>query len=124
MSLTAWRFAGIGLTLALLLGLGAAGGVWLSASHFRPLLDTANANLAKAKLARDNLEELAGEQGRKLGELVAAGELWERNAAQAIAKAKEKAKTDYGVANRLMQERTGGDPAEAASSIIDQELGL
>ena len=119
-----WKLAGIGLALALLLGLGATGGAWLAANHYRPLLDTANVDLAKAKLARDNLEELAGEQGRKLGELVAAGELREWNAAQAIAKAKEDAGADYAAANRLMQERTGGDPAEAAASIIDQELGL
>ncbi|WP_307987778.1 hypothetical protein [uncultured Pseudomonas sp.] len=77
-----------------------------------------------AKIARDNLEVLAGEQGRKMGELVAAGELRERNAAQAIAKAKAEAQPDYAAANRLMQDRTGGDPAEAAASIIDQELGL
>ena len=124
MTSVAWKFAGIGLALALLLSLGAAGGVWLAANHYRPLLDTSNANLAKTKLARENLEELAGEQGRKLGELVAAGELRERNASQAIAKAKEEAGADYAAANRLMQERTGGNPAEAAASIIDQELGL
>ena len=124
MTPVAWKFAGIGLALALLLSLGAAGGVGLAANHYRPLLDTSNANLAKTKLARENLEELAGEQGRKLGELVAAGELRERNASQAIAKAKEEAGADYAAANRLMQERTGGDPAEVAASIIDQELGL
>ena len=124
MTPVAWKFAGIGLALALLLSLGAAGGVWLAANHYRPLLDTANAELAKAKLARDNLQELAGEQGRKLGELVAAGQLRERNAAQAIAKTKEEAGADYAAANRLMQERTGGDPAEAAAAIIDQELRL
>ena len=119
-----WKLAGIGLALALLLSLGAAGGAWLAANHYRPLLDTSYGDLAKTKLARDNLEELAGEQGRKLGELVTAGELRERNAAQAIAKAKEEAGADYAAANRLMQERTGGNPAEAAASIIDQELGL
>ena len=124
MTSVAWKFAGIGLALALLYSLGAAGGAWLAANHYRPLLDTANDDLAKAKLARDNLEELAGEQGRKLGELVAAGELREWNAAQAIAKAKEDAGADYAATNRLMQEHTGGDPAEAAASIIDQELGL
>lgn len=124
MSPAAGKLACIGLALALLLVLGASGGVWLAASHYRPLLYLANADLAKAKLARDNLEELAGEQGRKLGELVAAGELRERYAAKAIARAKEEAAADYAAANRLMQERTGGDPVEATVSIIDQELGL
>ena len=118
------KLASVGVPIVLLLGLGAAGGIWLAAIHYRPLLDTANANLAKAKLARDNLEEFAAEQGRKLGDIVAAGELRERNAAQAIAKSKEEAGADYAAANRLMQERTGGDPAEAAASIIDKELGL
>ncbi len=120
----AWKLTGVGHALALLLVLGAAGGGWLAACHYRPLLDTANTGLATAKHARDNLETLAGEQGRKLGELVLTGELRERNAALAIAKAKEDAQPDYAAANKLLQERTGGDPAEAAASIIDQELGL
>lgn len=120
----AWKLAGEGLALVLLLVLGAAGGVWLAACHYRPLLDTANTGLATTKQARDNLEILAGEQGRKLGKLVLAGELRERNAALAIAKAKEDAQPDYAAANKLLRERTGGDPAEAAASIIDHELGL
>lgn len=114
----------MGLVLVLLLVLGAAGGVWLAACHYRPLLDNANTGLATTKQARDNLETLAGEQGRKLGELVLVGELRERNAALAIAKAKEDAQPDYAAANKLLWERTGGDPAVAAASVIDQELGL
>ncbi|MCT8954530.1 hypothetical protein MN546_18995 [Pseudomonas lundensis] len=120
----AWKLTGVGLALVLLLVLGAAGGGRLAACHYRPLLDVANTDLATAKLARDNLETLAGEQGRKLGELVLAGELRERNAALAIAKAKEDARPDYAAANKLLRERTGGDPAQAASAIIDKELGL
>lgn len=114
----------MGLALVLMLMLGAVGGAWLAACHYRPLLDTANTGLATTKHARDNLEALTGEQGRKLGELVLAGELRKRNAALAIAKAKEDARPDYVAANKLLRERTGGDPAEAAASIIDQELGL
>lgn len=124
MSPIAWKFSGIGLALTLLLGLGAAGGAWLAANHYRPLLNTANANLAEEKIARDNLEELAGEQGRKLDGLVAAGNERARAAAQAVADAKELAKPDYAAVNRLLQERTGGDPTQAAAAIIDQELGL
>lgn len=120
----AWKLTAVGIALALLLALGAAGGGWLAACHYRPLLDTANTGLATAKQARGNLETLAGEQGRKLGELVLAGELRERNAVLAIAKAKEDAQPDYAAANKLLRERTGGDPAETAASIIDQELGL
>ncbi|VEH50184.1 hypothetical protein [Pseudomonas taetrolens] len=76
------------------------------------------------KLARDNLETLEGEQGRKLGDLVLAGDERARQAAQAVADAKELAKPDYAAANRLLPGRTGGDPAQAAATIIDQELGL
>ena len=120
----AWKFTGIGLAFALLLVLGAAGGACLADCHYRPLLYTANTGLATAKQSRDNLETLAGEQGRKLGELVLAGELRERNVALAIAKAKEDAQPDYAAANKILRERTGGDPTEAAASTIDQELGL
>jgi len=119
-----WRLAILGLSLVLLFALGAAGGCWLADRHYRPLLDTANTDLATAKLARDNLETLAGEQGKKLGELVLAGNERVRQAARAVAYAKELAKPDYASANRLLQERTGGDPAQAAEAIIDQELDL
>ena len=114
----------MGLVLVLLLVLGATGGAWLAACHYRPLLDTANTGLATAKQAYDNLETLAGEQGRKLGELVLAGELREQDVVLASAKAKEDAQPDYAAANKLLRERAGGDPAEAVASIIDQELGL
>lgn len=124
MTVDAWRLASLGLSLVLLFTLGAAGGCWLAARHYRPLLDTVNTDLATAKLARDNLETLAGEQSRKLGELVTASDERARQAAQAVADAKELAKPDYAAANRLLQERIGGDPAQAAAAIIDQELGL
>ncbi|MFJ2364788.1 hypothetical protein ACIPIN_14020 [Pseudomonas sp. NPDC087697] len=105
---------------------GPTGGASLSlgADHYRSWFNTANTELTTAKAGRDNPEALAGEQGRKLGELVRAGELRERNAALAQAQAREGAQPDYTAANRLLRERTGGDPVEAAASIIDQELGL
>lgn len=124
MTVDAWRLASLGLSLVLLFTLGAAGGCWLADRHYRPLLDTVNTDLATAKLARDNLETLAGEQSRKLDELVTASDERARQAAQAVADAKELAKPDYAAANRLLQERIGGDPAQAAAAIIDQELGL
>ena len=124
MTVDAWRLASLGLSLVLLFTLGAAGGCWLADRHYRPLLDTVNTDLATAKLARDNLETLAGEQSRKLGELVTASDERAKQAAQAVADAKELAKPDYAAANRLLQERIGGDPAQAAAAIIDQELGL
>ena len=124
MSAVTWRAPGIGVALVLLLATGTGLGIWLAAGHYRPLLDTANSDLSTAKAGRDNLEALAGEQGRKLGELVLAGEVRARAAAQLMTKAKEEAQPDYAAANRLLQERIGGDPAQAAASIIDEELGL
>lgn len=112
------------LPFLMLLVVGAELGRWLATRHYQPLLDAAHTNLANAKSARDNLEALAGEQGRMLGELVKVGREREKRAAQAQADARELAKPDYTAANRLLQERTGGDPAQAAASIIDQELGL
>lgn len=114
----------LALAALLVLAVGAGAGVWLAARHYRPLLDTANLDLVSTKAARDNLEALAVEQGRKLGELVQAGELRERNAALAQEKARQEALPDYAAANNLLRERTGGDPAQAASAIIDKELGL
>lgn len=118
------KLARLGLAAVLLLVLGACGGAWLAARHYRPLLDAANTNLVSAQSARDNLEALAGEQGRKLGELVQAGDMRERTAAQAQAKAAKEAQSDYAAANQLLRERSGGDPAQDAAAIIDQELGL
>ncbi|UXV21081.1 hypothetical protein N4P55_06910 [Pseudomonas fluorescens] len=120
----AQKLIGLALVVTLLLVLGAGGGAWLAARHYRPMLDAANIDLATTRSARDNLEELAGEQGRKLGALVQAGELRERNAALAQEKARQDAQPDYAAANNLLRERTGGDPAQAASAIIDKELGL
>lgn len=48
-------------------------GIWLATGYYRPMLDTANSDLFTAKAGRDNLEALAREQGKKLGELVQAG---------------------------------------------------
>ncbi|RMT63821.1 hypothetical protein ALP29_04571 [Pseudomonas syringae pv. avii] len=118
------KLACLGLAAVLLVVLGSGGGAWLAARHYRPLLDAANTNLVRAQSARDNLEALAGEQGRKLGELVQAGDLRERTAAQAQATAAQEAQPDYAAANQLLRERTGGDPAQSAAAIIDQELGL
>ena len=118
------KLVGLGLALVLLFVLGAGVGVWRAAAHFRPLLDTANSELVSTKVARDNLITLTKEQGQKLGELVQAGELRERNAALAQEKAAQEALPDYAAGNQLLRERTGGDPAQAAGDIIDRELSL
>ncbi|KAF0865941.1 hypothetical protein K5F93_12080 [Pseudomonas protegens] len=124
MNAGAWRAVCILLAVVLVLVAGGALGAWLASRHYRPLLDIAQTELATAKTGRNNLEALAGEQGRKLGDLVLAGQERERRAAQAQADAQDLAQHDYSAANRLLQERTGGDPAPVAESIIDQELGL
>lgn len=124
MSAGAWRVVGILLAAVLVLVAGAALGAWQASRHYRPLLDAALGDVVAAKAGRANLEALAGEQGRKLGDLVLAGQERERHAAKAQADAQELAKHDYLAANRLLQERTGGDPTLAPESIIDQELDL
>lgn len=108
----------------LLIGFGAAVGVWQAAQHYRPLVDNANGQLSRCKSAQGNLEALATEQGLKLGELVLAGESRERAAALAMLEAKQEARPHYAAANRLLHERTGGEQCTAAAAVIDQELGL
>lgn len=118
------RLLGALVLVGLLIAAGAGLGAWLAAGHYRPLLDATQDDLATTKAGRDNLETLAAEQGRKLGDMVLAGQERERRAAQAQADARELSRADSAAANRLLQERTGGDQCAAATAIIDQELGL
>ncbi len=108
----------------LLILLGMAVGTWATSSHFRPLLDDEQDRAASCKAARDNLSGLAAEQGKALGDLVLAANTRQAGAEQAVRDAKASADLDYAAANRLQQERTGGDQCAAATSIIDKELGL
>ncbi|MDZ5602617.1 hypothetical protein SJI00_07510 [Pseudomonas sp. RP23018S] len=78
----------------------------------------------QCKLARDNLKTLAGEQGKALGDLQLAAQQRQAAAEKAVADARASAQPDYQAANRLQQERTGGDQCAAATSIINEELGL
>ena len=119
-----YRLLVAGLVVVLLLGLAAASGAWIASRHYRPLLDTAQAGLATARAARDNLLALTTEQGLALGELVLAGQQRQERAVVAVALAKADSAPDYAAATRLQQERIGGDPATSAAAIIDQELGL
>ncbi|AFK71722.1 MULTISPECIES: hypothetical protein [Pseudomonas putida group] len=109
---------------ALLLALGGAGGVWLAAGHYRPLLDDSTGAALNCQAARDNLSGLAQEQGKALGDLTLAAIERQAAAEKAVTEAMAGAQGDYAAANRLQQERTGGDQCEAAISIIDKELGL
>ncbi len=112
------------LSSVLLIGLGAALGVWQMAGYYRPQLDDVNGLLVSCKGARGNLEALATEQGLKLGELVLAGNERQAKVELAVKEAAARALDDFAAANRLQQERTGGDQCAAATSIIDKELGL
>ena len=108
----------------LLILLGMAVGSWATTGHFRPLLDAEQEQATTCKSARDNLAGLAAEQGKALGDLALAANERQAAAEQAVREAKVSAELDYTAANRLQQERTGGDQCAAASSIIDKELGL
>ncbi len=52
------KLAGPIIAAVLLIVLGGAGGVWLSARHYRPLLDDQQVNAAQCTAARDNLAGL------------------------------------------------------------------
>ena len=116
----ALRAAGAGLLILLGMLLGS----WATTRHFRPLLDVEQGQVASCKAARDNLAGLATEQGKALGELVLAASARQTAAERAVSEARPSADLDYAAANRLQQERTGGDQCAAAISIIDKELGL
>ena len=130
-----YRVAALAVGAVVLFGLGAGGGAaaawWFAGRHYNPQIAEAR-SIATAKgeqvvactAARDNLVELTAEQGRALGQLQQAANDRAQNAELAQSAAHEQAQADYQVANRLQQERTGGDPAAAAESIIDKELGL
>lgn len=93
----------------LVFGLGDAAGGWQSSRHYRPLLDDSNGLLASCKAARGNLEDLAKDQGLKLDELVLAGNERQSRAEQTVKDVQPSVQADYAAANRLQQERTGGD---------------
>ncbi|RZI91198.1 MAG: hypothetical protein EOP15_01855 [Pseudomonas sp.] len=120
MTARALRLAGAGLLILL----GMAVGAWATTHHFRPLLDDQQDKTAQCTAARDNLAGLATEQGKALGDLMLAAADRQAAAEQVVKTAEVGAKADYAAANRLQQERTGGDQCTAATSIIDKELGL
>ena len=93
-------------------------------SHFRPLLDDQQDKAAQCAAARDNLSGLATEQGKALGDLVLAANTRQDAAKEGVNEAKASADLDYAAANRLQRERTGGEQCAAASTILDEELGL
>lgn len=118
------RVVSVALACLLLLGLGAAGGVWLGARHYRPQLDAASADLAACRASRGELESAVAEQVRHVAALRMAGEQRAQDAAQAVERGRQQAAEQYAAAQRLLRERSAGDQCLAAEVVIDQELGL
>lgn len=119
-----WRWAAIALAFMVLVGLGAAGGVWLGARHYRPQLDAARSDLVACRAARGELESAVAEQVRQVAALRLAGEQRARDAVQAVERGRQQAAEQYAAAQRLLRERSAGDQCLAAEVVIDQELGL
>ncbi|WP_416055305.1 hypothetical protein [Pseudomonas aeruginosa] len=107
-----------------LVGLGAAGGVWLGARHYRPQLDAVSADLAACRASRGELESAVAEQVRQVAELRLAGEQRALDAARALEQGRQQAAERYAAAQRLLSQRTAGEKCAAAEVVIDQELGL
>ncbi|EMI1673214.1 TPA: hypothetical protein L4U94_002982 [Pseudomonas aeruginosa] len=118
------RVVSIALACLLLVGLGAAGGVWIGARHYRPQLDAASADLVACRAARGSLEASVAEQVRQVAALRLADEQRARDAAQAVDRGRQQAAEQYAEAQRLVRERTAGEQCAAAEAVIDQELGL
>ncbi|WP_437884635.1 hypothetical protein [Pseudomonas sp. LRF_L74] len=83
-----------------------------------------NDKLVACRETRSTLLVQVGEQNAALADLRAAGEARAAEAELVQAQARTEAEADYQAANRLQQERTGGDACAAAESVIDRELGL
>ncbi|WP_400642684.1 hypothetical protein ACFELD_17170 [Pseudomonas aeruginosa] len=118
------RALSVALACLLLVGLGAAGGVWLGARHYRPQLDAALTDLIACRAARGELESAVAEQVRQVAALRQAGEQRAREAALAVEQGRQQAAEQYAAAQRLLRERSAGDQCLAAEVVIDQELGL
>ncbi|HEJ5993208.1 hypothetical protein FA454_09520 [Pseudomonas aeruginosa] len=118
------RVVSIALACLVLVGLGAAGGVWIGARHYRPQLDAVLADLVACRAARGGLEDAVAEQVRQVAALRLAGEQRAQEAAQAVTQARQQAAEHYAAAQRLLRERSAGDQCLAAEVVIDKELGL
>ncbi|WP_121410158.1 hypothetical protein [Pseudomonas aeruginosa] len=122
--LSYWKPLALVLAALLLIGVGAAGGVWIGARHYRPQLDAALADLVACRSARGSLEAAVAEQSRQVAALRLAGEQRARDAAQALEQGRQQAAERYAAAQRLLYQRTAGEQCAAADAVIDQELGL
>ncbi|EPW8903995.1 hypothetical protein ACPTJI_12965 [Pseudomonas aeruginosa] len=119
-----WRWATVALACLVLVGLGAAGGVWIGARHYRPQLDAARSDLVACRASRGELESAVAEQVRQVAALRQAGEQRARDAAQAVEQGRQQAAEQYAAANRMLRDRTAGEQCGATEQVIDRELGL
>lgn len=130
-----YRTAVLAVAAVVLLALGALAGAgaayWLTAGHYRPIVEglrddvkTSASTLASCRTTSSTLEGQVGLQNQALADLRLAAEKRAKDAEPIQQQAAKVAGEDYQAANRLQQERTGGDPAAAAAAIIDKELGL
>ncbi|WP_288464764.1 hypothetical protein [uncultured Pseudomonas sp.] len=130
-----YRVAVLAVAAVVLLAVGALAGAgaayWLTAAHYRPTVkdlqekvETAASTLASCRTTSSTLEGQVGQQNQALADLSLAAEKRAKDAEPIQQQAAKAAAGDYQAANRLQQERTGGDPATAAAAIIDKELGL
>nr|WP_314582330.1 hypothetical protein [uncultured Pseudomonas sp.] len=124
-----WVAAVVLLAVGALAGAGAA--YWVTAGHYRPIVDAKTraaeasaSTLASCRTTSSTLEGQVGQQNLALADLRLAAEKRAKEAEPIQQQAAKAAAGDYQAANRLQQERTGGDPATAAADIIDKELGL
>lgn len=108
-----------------------AAGQQIRVSGLQAQLDTERAasteqygKLVACRETRGNLLVQVGEQNSALADLRAKATARAQQAEQAQAGARQQSEADYQAANRLQQERTGGDSCAAATSVIDKELGL
>lgn len=124
MTILSWKVGALALAAALLIGVGAAGGAWLSSERYAPQLQERSDKLAACTAARDNVLALVEEQNAKLGELANQTAQRQAKAAQAAADAQQQAGQHYAAAQRLQQERAEGDQCATAEAVIDKELGL
>lgn len=124
MSSLAVRGLAIFLSILLVFGLGGIYGGKRATGQLQPVIDKLRLDLADERAVSSSLTALSSEQADAIGKLQKAQEYRQKLASDAVEKAKDDSKVDYSAANRIQQERIGGDPAEAASKIIDAELGL
>ncbi|WP_052081016.1 hypothetical protein [Pseudomonas sp. ML96] len=80
--------------------------------------------LGACRETRGTLLVQVAEQNTAIAGLRSAAQSRAEAAKDAQQQARQGAEQDYQAANRLQQERTGGDACIAAEAVIDRELGL